>query len=311
MDSEPTEEKLVKRLLLLIDLNGVLLHRSEDRIDVVKEDLYIRNRYYYFRPGTSELLKVLSKHYCIALYSSVARYNMVVVQNVLETGGFKFDHILDRSYNKKDEEGVEVFDTIRDFHKVWKETGYDCTNTIMLDNDARKLREYPQIGIILPEFNEDCVRKRNVQLFLDLEDYLLTIAGTFNIIQDVSRWMETHPFNCFASTYEIVNERKENHLIEDKSIVDFADFGTSMIIEKVVGGVIFYRERNVKSTIQARVYISRTKPGIIFPKNCQLARLLEICGENVIIQRREGGESIDLGKHCAVNYSQLFAFLRE
>ena len=311
----------LKPILLLIDLNGVVLHRSEERIMGVKEDLYLRNRYYYFRENLGPFLKAIGNHFCIALYSSVTGRNLDVVRNVLDPGDCIFDYTFDREFNKMDEFGVESHDTIRDFHKIWDQTGYECTNTIMLENDARKIREYPQIGILLPEFNESEVRRRDPKMLYDLESYLLTMYGMFGVCQDVSSWMEQHPFHRFpsvvwtsATRFPIMPEspRGEEELegnIDQEGVIGLKDFPKSMIIEKIENKEVYYQERHVKSSLQVRINMSDMKIGVVFPKNIQLARLLEVCGENVIIQRRKNDQPIDISPWCSVNVDALKKFL--
>ena len=69
--------------------------------------------------------------------------------------------ILDRDMNKMDPDGEEEWDTIRDMTKIWRAMPeFNASSTILLDNEARKFKETPRNGIVVPEFGPAEVQTR-------------------------------------------------------------------------------------------------------------------------------------------------------
>ena len=71
----------------------------------------------------------------------------------------------ERKFNKDDPSGANDYDTMRDLPKVWASTrpaaarGFTERNTVTLDDSERKMREFPDNVLVLPEYDEASVLK--------------------------------------------------------------------------------------------------------------------------------------------------------
>jgi hypothetical protein len=95
--------------------------------------------------------------------------------------------------NKADEEGVNEWDTVRDMAKVWSALpAFNAKNTLLLDNEARKFRDAPRNGIVVPEFGPHEARSRTQHTLDGMCAYLLELAAAAP--PDVRVYLEQHPF---------------------------------------------------------------------------------------------------------------------
>lgn len=95
--------------------------------------------------------------------------------------------------NKPDPNGVNEWDTVRDMEKVWKALpNFGPTNTILLDNEARKFIDTPSNGIVVPEYGEDEVRVKAKATLAPLLEYLQRLAERSPV--DVRLYIQRSPF---------------------------------------------------------------------------------------------------------------------
>lgn len=91
----------------------------------------------------------MSKHFHVAVYTSVMAHNIEPVLNSIFGGFFRppISTIFDRTYNKPDPNAREKWDTIRDVDAIWgNRLRWNEKNTILLDNEARKFQDVPENG---------------------------------------------------------------------------------------------------------------------------------------------------------------------
>jgi hypothetical protein len=99
--------------------------------------------------------------------------------------------------NKADPEGVNEWDTVRDMGKVWAALpAFGAHNTLLLDNEARKFRDAPRNGIVVPEFGPAEVRSRAAHTLDALKGYLLQLAEAAP--PDVRAYLAARPFGAAA-----------------------------------------------------------------------------------------------------------------
>jgi hypothetical protein len=99
--------------------------------------------------------------------------------------------------NKADEAGVNEWDTVRDMAKVWSALpAFNAKNTLLLDNEARKFRDAPRNGIVVPEFGPHEARSRTQHTLDGMCAYLLELAAAAP--PDVRVYLEQHPFGRAA-----------------------------------------------------------------------------------------------------------------
>ena len=69
--------------------------------------------------------------------------------------------VLDRTFNKRDPEGEERWDTMRDLESVWEQVlepaGYGPESTIVVDNEVRKVREVEDNALVVASFEAEGV----------------------------------------------------------------------------------------------------------------------------------------------------------
>jgi hypothetical protein len=95
--------------------------------------------------------------------------------------------------NKPDPNGQDEWDTIRDMKKVWtKMPAFGPSNTLLLDNEARKFCETPRNGIVVAEYGAEEARARVTTTLQELQTYLLSLASASPA--DVRLYLEATPF---------------------------------------------------------------------------------------------------------------------
>jgi hypothetical protein len=178
----------IRQTLVLLDFNGTLVHRYKEgdtRDKWVKQepDFEIRFGKMWVRPHASELLeKLLNDPRCrVGVYTSMKRRNMLEVvkgwdaygnrqsaqRNTSHTASdiasihsslqLNMIDIFDRPYNKLDPEGENDWDTMRDLSLIWdlrriKDMGFDKTNTVLIEADPSKARNFRDNAVLPKEF---------------------------------------------------------------------------------------------------------------------------------------------------------------
>lgn len=209
-------EKKGDGILLLFDLNGTLIHRTEPgehapEGTLVNTDMKIIRkkrcckkdpakgcshidprdghimqmsdgkftRFVRVRPGIVTLFDRLLDYpmkITIGFYSSMMYKNVLPILNFVKyVHGEEWPktYILDRTFNKKDPKAENSWDTMRDPEVVWKffsdnNLHFNATSTIFVDNELRKIREYPDSAIIIDSWDGKSDDKVLEQLIKDL-----------------------------------------------------------------------------------------------------------------------------------------------
>lgn len=152
-----------KTVLVLVDLNETFIHRST--VETTSATLVLgegkMKRWISVRPGTDDFLNQLldNKDVQVGFYTSMMTHNAQPIVAHLLTKDTKAVQVFDRDFNKKDPTAKNDWDTMRDPDAVWafllKETGlhFDASNTLFIDNDLRKIRDYATSAIIVPSWD--------------------------------------------------------------------------------------------------------------------------------------------------------------
>lgn len=157
-------------ILILLDIGGSLMYRhgsSEppESLDKVP-DFKMRGHLHYFRPHYHTFLTTLLQHprVNLAFYTSITQKNAVkLLFEVFESPYLKpfkgeVYALFDQAYNTKDPgEGRDSWATKRDLNKVFKNpkvqaSGFSWHNTLLVDSDAVKVRDYPLNSLILEPY---------------------------------------------------------------------------------------------------------------------------------------------------------------
>eukprot|EP00854_Cymbomonas_tetramitiformis_P032419 gene32419-41115_t len=198
LGAEASTETAQRRVLILLDLNGLLVCRTKERLPLRQPDFIVpvgyRKQiptYYYIRPFARELVScLLHDPRCeVAIYTSIMAKNMMPVLRAFDNyfkdmtaqGTFEpiecdasasgyidsYDESLsdtviglfDQPYNAPDPEGPNDWDTKRDLDLIWRVPkircqGFDHTNTLVIDAEERKVKDYRENALVVPEYDE-------------------------------------------------------------------------------------------------------------------------------------------------------------
>jgi len=187
-DEERPTRPTKPKLLVLVDMNGTLLHRS--KLNLGPCDFKVMDLHCYFRNLAKQFVRWLSSNadldFCF--YTSMKKKSASPLADQLMPRGQKA-HLLDQSFNKRDELGENSWSMMRDLPRVWASRehpsfGHSEKTTIMIDDSMSKMREYPDNVVILKEFTEADVHESK-RLADD------TLAATTHFIEILLRyWKE-------------------------------------------------------------------------------------------------------------------------
>jgi len=190
-------------LLVLLDINGTVLCRTDEKAAKTLPADFKRKKYFYFyRPGIKSLLQALDKHPRITLgfYTSIMAKNVVPVmteflQNELQPLASRFllfDQIhspLMREHPYYSELLRDPFDTYRDLEKVWatpdvfKGLVFDQKNTLLIDSDSLKVQLFLENSIVTQAYTLEEVSKEervevHEQYCSELQAFILGLADS-------------------------------------------------------------------------------------------------------------------------------------
>jgi len=195
------------KVLILLDMNGTLILDSKVFFKCKLHPKKIGKKIVYLRPNYDSLLEKLLAHpkITVALYSSMILRNLIVnaremlKSNKLVEQKSKLNILFDRTYNIHDPEGKHKHDTMRDLNLVWKdpmlEGEFGPTNTIMIDDDMHKVRNYKENAIVIYAFTKEHLinRKPNNHYYMEaLGDYLVNLVDDYK--DDIRIRLKEKPF---------------------------------------------------------------------------------------------------------------------
>lgn len=158
-------------ILVLIDVGGSILYRTGQKLPIKKqlsskEYCQIKMHHHYYRPMFDDFLAQLLAHPRIKLgfYTSIMRKNvMPLLFKIFELPKLNphrssiFD-VFDQNYNVPDiGEGRSEWATKRSLEKVFEhqrcqEFGFGFHNTLLIDSELDKVRDYPKNSIVLKSY---------------------------------------------------------------------------------------------------------------------------------------------------------------
>ncbi len=159
-----------KKILVLIDLNGTLVCKSEKELACDRPfDLKLKRNHFYLRPGYAMMLRKIMEHprSVLAIYSSMIQTNVLPIKGLLfrdptlkKMEGKCLEKIFDRGFNSKDPLGDEHA-TVRDLSKVWKapelKGRFGPQNTLVIDSDEKKVRNCRANSFLVFPYIDDYV----------------------------------------------------------------------------------------------------------------------------------------------------------
>ena len=198
------EDEPPRPLLVVIDLNGTLLHRPSRK----------RPSKFVERPFAKDFVRYCLEHFKVVIWSSARPLNVDLMCKQLLTadqlnqvvaiwGRDKFG-LTQHDYNAR----VQCYKRLT---RLWADESvkahpagengevWDQGNTVLIDDSAEKARSEPYNCITLPEFVGDLGEKP--QVLPKVREYLDTLARQ----EDISRYIRTKPFNINVDSSEPVN----------------------------------------------------------------------------------------------------------
>lgn len=198
---EGLEGQAPRPMLVVIDLNGTLLHRPSRK----------RPSKFVERPLAKDFLRYCLKHYQVVIWSSARPVNVKLMCRQLLTaqqlkqvvaiwGRDKFG-LTPADYNAR----VQCYKRLT---MLWADEAvkganplgevWDQGNTVLIDDSAEKARSEPYNCITLPEFVGDL--KEKPEVLPRVLEYLDTLAHQ----EDISRYIRVNPFDISVDSSKAV-----------------------------------------------------------------------------------------------------------
>jgi len=177
-------KKVYPPCLVLMNINGLLIHRTSERVNFVKSgddsDKYRKQvdmfkhkqNFVYKREGHLEFLRSLMSHPRVkfAFYSTIMRQNiMPIITKIFEPDMLLLQEhmsaLFDQEYNRAAPDITgEKWGFIRDLPKVWaaevfkgEECSYGQANTLMLETDEINVYDCYQSSLIVDRYHREDV----------------------------------------------------------------------------------------------------------------------------------------------------------
>ncbi len=215
------ESKVASRVLVLLDMNETLIYRKRERVKCGIPPNATGSKFLYLRPGYADLLYSLLSHprAQVAVYSSMMTKNIEFVVDVMlkDKRLLPFKHaftwFFGKKFNVRDPEGEKRTDTMRDLNLIWEDAAckgkYGPTNTVLIDNEARKVRSCPENAIVIDSFTASHLIERmpnNTYYMGELAQYMTGLLDGFS--GDVRKQLKEKPFVVDQALYQTVDTAK-------------------------------------------------------------------------------------------------------
>lgn len=191
--------------LLILDLNGTLLYRPRHPERDRNHDMRESSMNPLLRPHLAEFNSYIFRHFKVMFWSSATRRNVESMITAVTTPQQRSQLV---GIWARDTLGLTLEDyhqkvlTIKDLRKVFEskrigkfsKTGWDVSNTILLDDSVFKASYQPYNHICVPEF---VVPREDWDQTSFLDDSLWQVAGYLEELRyqgHVARFIKQHPF---------------------------------------------------------------------------------------------------------------------
>lgn len=174
-----------RQILVLVDMNGTLLVRSKQRLAGREPDVSSSGMHYYVREHADALMEWLrnQRYVVMAFYTSMRMSSAQPAVDLLCRGATIFD----REFNQHDPSGDNPWDTMRDLNKVWQHVdGFDDTNTIVIEDTMRKMRDHPRNVVVVPSYTETTVLGGGDDALVGLPAYIHGLITADDVRQTIA-----------------------------------------------------------------------------------------------------------------------------
>ena len=176
-------------------------------------------QHHYFRPHLDSFLIPLFSHprVQIGFYTSIMLKNASIIlekifnQATLSEYRDRIFEVFDQTYNVPlRDKTLPPWETKRNLNKVLKhqkcrDYGFGLHNTIMIDNEFYKIKDFQKNSILIKEYEESQVKKPTEdqsKILMEVKDYL------FNLLEessDVRSYIEKNKPKFFEGDYSFPN----------------------------------------------------------------------------------------------------------
>jgi len=143
-----------KKTLVIFDLDETLIHSRQERLD--RDPDYILERLnVYFRPGATDLINAVAKHFEIAVWSAGSPLYVDSIVKRIFPDDVKPIFVWNRDHCTAKFE-FSYFQTLflKDLNKM-VDFGYSLANTLIIEDDPVKVRDFAKNAIIVTQFFGD------------------------------------------------------------------------------------------------------------------------------------------------------------
>jgi hypothetical protein len=197
---QPIYQRPKRPLLVILDLNGTLLHRTAKG-----------GTQFITRPGLNEFLTYLRENHYVMFWSSSSKHNVTnMVKKLLGKSEWESNlnrrlvGIWGRNTLRLGQYASEKVQVYKQLTWVWDDVGvrvgwhynkeeWDQSNTVLIDDSTEKAASEPYNHIELDEF-EARPHQRNDDALGQVTRYLEQLSS----IHDVSTYIRVHPFKSDA-----------------------------------------------------------------------------------------------------------------
>jgi len=192
----PSRITTPRKHALIVDLNGVLIYRTQTKIESAKIPHHnIRGKYVYIRPGAKEFLDVMSEVYALYICTSMTERNAIDCLKCITQDYTAYIRSIMHGvkYNTKDTRaGTQEWDTVRNIAAIMANiTPHTLQDTLFIDNETRKYVHNSKNCLVIPEMSTaDIITGSNIvltQLTIYLEQMNMTAPA------DVATHLSTTP----------------------------------------------------------------------------------------------------------------------
>ena len=198
-------------------MNETIILRKRVKIPCQSHPDLLGYKNVYFRTGYDDLLFSLLNHprAIVGIYSSMVYSNIqfcvdgMLRNKKLEPFKERFTLIFDKQYNSFEATKEKAHSTIRDLEKIWADprcSSFNETNTIVIDNDMRKVKKWKKNAIVVNSFAAEHLieRKPNNYFYLnELKNYLINVLDNYD--GDVRKQLISQPFEVNADKYNSID----------------------------------------------------------------------------------------------------------
>jgi hypothetical protein len=171
-----------KKLLIILDLNGVLVHRlkaSKEKLPqasspehALKPTMTLGGRKVIFRPSVEQLFTAIPEHVQLAIWTSAEKRNVVQILEKLapeykSRNLFEFTWFRDKCVTDPHDYKF----CIKDLSKVWQSSSkWNEKNTVLVDDSELKCKNQPDNLLCVKEFKataEDAFKDDEIRKLLN------------------------------------------------------------------------------------------------------------------------------------------------